>query len=148
MRKVYVACTALLFAAVVLQFYFAAFGVFTQPENDSQFILHSINGTGVIPLLSIVATIFAALAKAPGKLIGLTILPLGLIVVQISLFILAGATGSSEEKTNAAGQAVLGLHAVNGLAILLVAFLVFRRARAHATAATSTPAPAQEVSVP
>ena len=44
MRKVYVTLTGLLVVSVVIQFYFAAFGVFTAPQNDSQFILHSSTG--------------------------------------------------------------------------------------------------------
>ncbi len=34
MRKVYLMLSSLLLVDVVAQFYFAAFGVFTAPEND------------------------------------------------------------------------------------------------------------------
>ncbi|GIH98324.1 DUF6220 domain-containing protein [Planobispora takensis] len=141
-RQAYVVLCVLLLGAVVIQFYFAAFGVFTTPENDSQFIMHRINGSGAIPILVILATITAAIAKAPGRLIGFTLLPFGLIVLQIVWFLLAAVTGSSEEQTNVVGQAILGLHAVNGLVILWVCILLVRRARAHAEAGLA-PAPAE-----
>ncbi|GIH92929.1 DUF6220 domain-containing protein [Planobispora siamensis] len=141
-RQAYVVLCVLLLGAVVIQFYFAAFGVFTTPENDSQFIMHRINGSGAIPLLVILATITAAIAKAPGRLIGFTLLPLGLIVLQIVWFLLAAVTGSSEEQTNVVGQAILGLHAVNGLVILWVCILLVRRARALAETGLA-PAPAE-----
>nr|BFE88519.1 hypothetical protein GCM10020093_111200 [Planobispora longispora] len=103
-RQAYAVLCVLLLGAVVIQFYFAAFGVFTVPENDSQFIMHRINGSGAIPILTLLATIMAAIAKAPGRLIGFTLLPFGLIIVQILWFILAGITGSSEEQTNVAAR--------------------------------------------
>jgi len=60
------------------------------------------------------------------------------------LFVLAGLTGSTEEKTNLAGTIILGLHAVNGLCILGVTILLVRRATRFAAAgARPTAAPAQ-----
>ena len=49
MRTVYVTLAGLSVVSVVIQFYFAAFGVFTSPENDSQFLLHQANGRFVLP---------------------------------------------------------------------------------------------------
>jgi len=151
MRKVYVVLTGLLVVSVVIQFYFAAFGVFTAPENDSQFILHQMNGRMVLPVLCLLCIAAAALAKAPGRLVGFTAIPFGLLLLQTVLFIVAGLTGASEEKTNLAGQLILGLHAVNGLAILAVSIVVFLRARAFARSAgrdviadTSAPAGSQD----
>jgi Family of unknown function (DUF6220) len=131
-RTAFEVMSGLLIVAVVVQFYFAAFGVFTAPENDSQFVLHTTNGRVVLPLLCILTIVSAAVAKAPGRLIGFSALPLGLLVCQTILFIVAGITGSSEEHTNVGGQIILGLHAVNGLAILATSIVLFRRARAHA----------------
>ncbi len=128
MRKVYVTLTVLLLVAVVVQFYFAAFGVFTAPATDDAFVLHQTNGRIAIPLLTILATVAAALARAGSRTVWLTLLPLGLIVVQILLFLLAGATGSSPERTTTAGRVILGLHAVNGLAVLWVCVVLVRRA--------------------
>jgi hypothetical protein len=140
-RQAYVVLCVLLLGAVVIQFYFAAFGVFTAPENDSQFIMHQMNGRLALPVLVILATIMAAIAKAPGRLIGFTLLPFGLLIVQILLFVLAAVTGSSEVQTNVVGQAILGLHAVNGLVILWVCVVLVRRARAHAEASLAPASP-------
>ncbi len=144
MRKAYVTLTALLLVSVVVQFYLAAFGAFTEPANDSQFFLHQMNGRIVLPVLCLLCIAAAALARAPGRLIGFTAIPFGLLVLQTVLFVVAGLTGWTDEKSNVAGQVILGLHAVNGLCILAVTVLLFVRARRFARAATSheeSPAP-------
>ncbi|GAA1869466.1 DUF6220 domain-containing protein [Asanoa iriomotensis] len=135
-RQAYVVVCALLLAAVVVQFYLAAFGVFTAParEHESQFVLHLVNGRMVLPALMILAVAGAALARAPGRLIGFTALPIALIAGQTILFLLAALTGSSPERTNVGGQIVLGFHALNGLAILWTSIVLLRRARAFARA--------------
>jgi len=133
MRKVYVTLTGLLVVSVVIQFYFAAFGVFTAPQNDSQYILHLTNGRFILPVLCLLCIGAAALAKAPGKLIGFTAIPFGLLLLQIVLFVIAGLLGSSPEKTTVVGQVILGLHAVNGLAILGIGIMLFIRARKFAS---------------
>jgi len=127
MRRIYLVLTALLLLAVVAQFYFAGVGAFDKPRDDSSFALHSVNGMLVIPALSILATIVAALARAPGRLIALSIAPFGLVVVQMLINIVGG---SSDDRTGAGNLAVLGLHAVNGLFIMAVAGVLVRRARA------------------
>ncbi|MGS0684061.1 DUF6220 domain-containing protein [Nakamurella sp. GG22] len=136
MRKVYVAITGLLMVSVILQFYFAAFGVFTAPDNDSQFILHQMNGRIVLPVLCLLSIAAAAAARAPGRLIGLTAIPFGLLILQTVLFIIAGLAGASEDRTNLAGQLILGLHAINGLCVLGTSILVFLRARQFARLGT------------
>ncbi|WP_229242643.1 DUF6220 domain-containing protein [Cellulosimicrobium marinum] len=142
MRKVYVALTVLLLAAVVTQFYLAAYGVFTVPDTDDAFVLHQSNGRMVIPLLTVLATFAAAVARAGARTVWLTLLPLGLLVVQVLLFVLAGATGSSPERTTVAGRALLGLHAVNGLAILWTCVVLVRRAlRLARTGSAVAPVP-------
>lgn len=145
MRRVYAALTGLLLLAVLAQFYFAAVGAFAKPQKDNSFALHSVTGMLVIPLLSLLATIVAALARAPGRLIGLSILPLGLVVVQVLIIALGDAVSGSADTTTPAGLAILGLHAINGLAIMAVSGLLFRRARMLAGTprdATVTGAPA------
>jgi len=133
MRRVYVGLSGLVFLAIVAQFYFAAVGAFDRPQDDDSFALHSITGIMVIPILSILATIAAALARAPGRLIGLTLAPLGLVVVQVLILAVGDAvTGGADENTNAASLAILGLHAVNALLLLGAAATVFRRALAFA----------------
>ncbi|OLE27723.1 MAG: hypothetical protein AUG44_09350 [Actinobacteria bacterium 13_1_20CM_3_71_11] len=87
----------------------------------------------MIPIAALLATVAAALARAPGRLIALTLAPVGLVVVQV-LIILVGfkLTGSTEDRTTPAGLAILGLHALGGLATLGVAGLILTRARAFA----------------
>ena len=43
-RRVYFGLSVLLVFAVVLQFYFAAVGAFTKPQQDSSFVLHDVTG--------------------------------------------------------------------------------------------------------
>jgi len=134
-RKVFLGLSGLLMLAVVAQFYFAATGAFTKPQADDSYALHAMNGMLVIPLLSVLATVAAAVARAPGRLIGFTLLPLGLVIVQVLIVVLGGAlTGTTEERTTTGGLVILGLHAINGLAIMAVAGTILRRARLLATA--------------
>ena len=133
MRRVYVALSGLLLLAVLAQFYFAAVGAFAHPQDDRSYALHGVTGVLVIPIAALLATVAAALARAPGRLIALTLAPVGLVVVQV-LIILVGfkLTGSTEDRTTPAGLAILGLHALGGLATLGVAGLILTRARAFA----------------
>ena len=55
------------------------------------------------------------------------------------LFIIAGLAGASPEKTNLAGQLILGLHAVNGLCILGVTIMLCLRARRFARGGADQP---------
>ena len=148
MRKAYFVTTVLLLISVVIQFYFAAMGVFgPQGEDDNLYAFHSTNGQIVLPALSLLAVIFAALARAGVRTVLLTALPILLVAVQILLFILAGAIGGGSEDTPTVASAViLGLHAVNGLAIMGVIITVMNRARARAFGkdvdSTGTPATA------
>ncbi|GAA4674754.1 DUF6220 domain-containing protein [Phytohabitans rumicis] len=133
MRRIYVGLSGLVLLAILAQFYFAAVGAFDRPQDDDSFALHSITGTLVIPVLSVLATIAAAIARAPGKLIGLTLAPLGLVVVQIIIVVVGDAlTGGAEESTNAASLVIFGLHAVNALLVMGAAATVLRRAMAFA----------------
>src|SRR4051812_31787296 len=98
--------------------YFAAVGAFDKPQDDDSFALHSATGMMVIPLLSLLATVVAAIARVPGRQIGLTILPLGLVIVQMLIIALGGAFDDSTGNTTPLSLAVLGLHALNGMAII------------------------------
>ena len=130
MRRVYQVLAGLLLFAVVAQFYFAAVGAFAKPQQDDSYNLHGITGTAVIPLVSLLATIVAALLRLPGRQIGLTALPLGLVVVQLLIVGIGRALSENDgERTTTAALIVLGLHAVNGLAIMGVSGAVFARAR-------------------
>ena len=148
MRKVYAVLTGLLMISVLAQFYFAAFGVFTAPATDSQFALHQTNGRLVLPLLCLLCIAAAALARAPGRLIGITAIPLALLILQMALFVIAGLTGSTELRTNVVGQAILGLHAVIGLCFLAVSIVLFLRARRFAGSAAVSALAAETAAVP
>lgn len=134
MRKVYTVFAGLLLAAAVVQMYFAAVGAFDKPQDDSSFSLHSMNGMLVIPVLSLVATAAAAAARAPGRLIGLTVLPVGLVIVQALIIALGGVFDDSTGNTTPLSLAILGLHAINGMAVVGVCGMVFRQARRLASA--------------
>ena len=131
MRRLYVVVLGLLLASGALQFYFAAVGAFTRPQTDDSYSLHLINGRMAFPLLALLAIGVAALAKAPGRLIGLTSLPLALVVVQTLIILLGNAIGgATDQRTTPLALAILGLHAINGMAIMGVTGIVMRRARA------------------
>ena len=134
MRKAYFVVTVLLLISVVFQFYFAALGVFgPQGEDDNLFGFHQINGRMVLPPLSLLAVILAALARAGARTVWLTALPILLIVVQYLLFIVGGLIGGGTEDNPTVGSAViLGLHAVNGLAIMGTIITLMGRARRRA----------------
>ena len=137
MRKAYFVVTVLLLISVVIQFYFAALGVFgPQGENDNLFGFHRINGSAVLPALSLLAVLFAALSRAGARTVWLSALPILLIAVQYLIFIVGGLVGGGNEDTPTVGSAIiLGLHAVNGLAVLGTIITLVTRARARAFAA-------------
>jgi Family of unknown function (DUF6220) len=139
MRKAFVIVSTLLLASFVLQFVFAAVGAFTKPAGDGAYTLHSVNGIVVIPALTLLTTLFAALAKAPGRLIGLAILPLGLVVVQALIAALANAFTDAAGASTPLGLTIAGLHAINGIVAVHVVVSVQRAARKLAsTAETAT----------
>jgi hypothetical protein len=139
MRKAFVIVSTLLLASFVLQFVFAAVGAFTKPAGDGAYTLHSVNGIVVIPALTLLTTLFAALAKAPGRLIGLAILPLGLVVVQALIAALANAFTEAAGASTPLGLTIAGLHAINGIVAVHVVVSVQRAARKLAsTAETAT----------
>lgn len=131
MRRIYVALALLLFLATLAQFYFAAVGAFDRPRDDDSFLMHQITGEMVIPGLALLATIAAAISRAPGKLIGLTILPVGLVIVQSLIRAIAGIFDGSNDETTLTGQVIFGLHAINGLVIMGVSRAILMGARAH-----------------
>lgn len=127
MRKAFAALATLLVLVVVAQFYFAASGAFSTAPNDESFRPHRALGY-VIFLLPVLMTIVAALARMPGRLIGMAGLVAGLTAVQVVIAELAKAFGDSGDSTTP-GPLVFGLHAVNGLFIMAVAGTVARQAR-------------------
>jgi hypothetical protein len=129
MRKALVIVSSLSLASFALQFVFAAVGAFTKPAGDGAYALHSVNGMAVIPVLTLLTVLFAALAKAPGRLIGLAALPLGLVVVQALLAALASGSTDAAGASTPFGLTIGGLHAVNGIVAVHVVVNVLRGAR-------------------
>ncbi|MBQ0902560.1 DUF6220 domain-containing protein [Micromonospora sp. U21] len=144
MRKAFVVVTTLLLIAFAVQFVFAAVGAFTKPAGDGAYALHSVNGMAVIPVLTLLTILFAALAKAPGRLIGLTTLPLGLVVVQALTAMLANGSTDAASASTPFGLTIAGLHAVNGIIAVHVVVGILRAAR---TLVDPAPAGATQVTV-
>ncbi|WBB68359.1 DUF6220 domain-containing protein [Micromonospora sp. WMMD812] len=142
MRKALVVVSLLLLVAFALQFVFAAVGAFTKPAGDSAYALHSVTGMAVIPVLTLLTILLAVLAKAPGRLIGMAVLPLGLVVLQALLAMLANAFTDAAGASTPVGLTIAGLHAVNGIVAVHVVVGVHRAARDLAS-----PAPAAAASV-
>jgi hypothetical protein len=146
-RKVYLAMSGVVLIAVLVQFYFAAYGAFSIPREHAAFGAHSIIGTMVIPLASLVTTAVAALARVPRRLVGLAAAPFGLVVVQILIFVVVHlVTEMTMERSTPGAQAILGLHALNALAILAVSVRGVVRARRVVREGSARP-PAEPVAV-
>ncbi|GAA4563833.1 hypothetical protein GCM10023176_08580 [Micromonospora coerulea] len=144
MRKAFVIVSALLLVSFALQFVFAAVGAFTKPAGDGAYALHSVTGMAVIPVLTLLTILFAALAKAPGRLVGLATLPLGLVVVQALIAGLANGSTDAAGASTPFGLTIAGLHAVNGIIAVHVVVNVLRAAR---QLARPTPAGTTHVSI-
>lgn len=134
MRKALVIVSGVLLAAFALQFVFAAVGAFTKPAGDDAFWLHSFNGMAVIPLLTILTILFAALARAPGRLIGLSALTFGLVILQPLIAMLANAFTDASGASTVLSLVVAGLHAVNAIIVVHVVVMIMRGARQLAAA--------------
>ena len=142
MRKAFAGLATLLDLVVVAQFFLAASGAFSTAPNDESFRPHRALGY-VIFFLAVLLTIVAALARMPGRLIGMAGLVAGLTVVQVVIAVLARAFNDTDDTSTTAGQLVFGLHAVNGLAILAIAGAAALRARALARSVAPVAGPAQ-----
>jgi hypothetical protein len=143
MRKALIGVSTLLLVSFVLQFAFAAVGAFTKPASDSAYALHSVNGMAVIPALTLLTILFAALAKAPARLIGLALLTLGLVVVQGLIAALANAFTDAGGASTPLGLTIGALHALNGIVAVHVVVNVLWAARRLA-GATQAPADARQ----
>ena len=138
MRKVFALLATLLMLALVAQFFLAASGAFDAAPNDESFQPHRALGYAIF-LFAVLLTIVAALARMPGRLIGMTALVAGLTVVQVLIAVLARAFNDTGDNSTTAGQLVFGLHAINGLIVLALAGTVVRRARALARSGVAEP---------
>lgn len=150
MRKIFLVISVLVVVGVVMQFYFAAVGVFSDPD-DELFSIHGTNGRIVLPLLMILSIVFAALARAGKRTVWLTVIAFGLLLFQTILFILAGVLTGSEPppgEVTTAGTIMLGFHALNGLAILGVSGTVVTRARALVSEGSTPPSTSTSAAAP
>jgi hypothetical protein len=136
MRKAFAGLAILLMAIVVAQFFFAASGAFSTASNDESFGPHRALGY-VIFLLPVVMVIVGALARMPGRLIGMAALVAGLTALQVVIAKVAEALGDTGDSTTA-GPLIFGLHAVNGLVIVAVVGMLVRQARVLSTSAVPT----------
>jgi Family of unknown function (DUF6220) len=132
LRRVFAGLAALLALVIVVQFFLAANAAFNTAPKDESFQMHAALGYGIV-LFAVVLTIIAALARIPGRLIGMTGLIAGLGVVQALIRTLAKAFDDTGGTSTTAGQLVFGLHAINALIILALAMTVARRAQAFST---------------
>ncbi len=136
LRKVFAVLATLLVLVVVAQFFLAGSGAFDTAPKDESFQPHRALGYGIF-IFAVLLTIVAALARMPGRLIGMTGLIAGLTVGQALIGALADAVNGTGDTSTTAGQLTFGLHAVNGLAIMAVTGTVARQARALAKSAVA-----------
>jgi heme A synthase len=133
MRKVFTALAALLMVAIVVQFFLAAMGAFDTAPKDESFQPHRALGYSIL-LFAVLLTLLAAVARLPGRVIGMAGLAAGLVLLQAVIAAVANAVGDAGDTSSTAGRLVFGLHAVNGLIIFGVVEDVNRRARERLTA--------------
>jgi heme A synthase len=124
MKKVFAGLASLLLIAEVAQFYLAASGAFDNAPMEDAFALHRVLGYSIL-LFAVVSTVVAALARVPGRLIGMAALIAGLVLVQSLIREVAKSFGEGSE----AGHLVFGMHAINALAIVGVTAWVAQRSR-------------------
>jgi hypothetical protein len=127
MRRSFAGLATLLMLAVVVQFFLAASGAFDTAPNDESFQTHRALGYGIV-LFAILVTVVAAMARMPGRLIGLSGLVAGLAVLQGVIAAIAKAFDDTGGGSTA-GELVFGLHALGGLAIMAVLGMIVRHAR-------------------
>lgn len=122
--------TILLVATVVLQLYLAGVGVFSNPSRGL-FSIHGMTGRIVLPILILLTLVFAAVTRAGKRTVWLSVLLIGLLIMQTLIFIITGAifnVGPETPDPPLGATLMVSLHPVNGLAILWVSVVVARRA--------------------
>ncbi len=130
MRKAFAGLAILLFVLVVAQFYFAAAGAGSTGSREAAYRPHHALGY-VIFIVPVVMMAVAALGRMPGRLIWMPVL----VAALTSLQVVIAEEGKSLD--GAARSVVFGLHAINGLAILLLSGLILRQALPLAKSAIS-----------
>jgi hypothetical protein len=122
MRKAFTGLAILLLLAVVAQIFLAASGAFDTAPNEESFQPHRALGYGIL-LVAVLTTLAAAVARMPGRIIGMAGLVAGLALVQSLIRVVAKAFGDT------GGQLVFGVHGVNALVIVAVTVMIVRQAR-------------------
>jgi membrane-associated HD superfamily phosphohydrolase len=117
-RFLYGALVWLLFADLVLQFYFAAYGVFSAGRANFSYHSQNANVLFVLMLVTLIVALIASFMRVIpwARTLQQLLLPI-LLIGQIGLFILDEAIGGTEQHPV---SWLLGLHAVNGLLMLLL----------------------------
>jgi len=142
MRKFFALLSTLLLLAIALQFFLAGMGAFDSASRDESFAPHRALGYGIL-LYAVVLTIVAATARLPGRLVGMTGLVAGLVLLQIVIAEFAGAIDDSAGSTSTTAKLVFGLHAINAIAIAITASGVAHQARALARPGGDESSPTQ-----
>lgn len=125
MYRIFTVLSALLALAIGAQFFLAASGAFDTAANDEAFAPHRSLGYAIL-LFAVLMTIVGAVARVPGRLIGMTGLVAALVLVQSLIRALADGLA---DTGGSAGQIVFGLHAINGLVIMGIAGNIAGQAR-------------------
>ncbi len=141
MRKAFLGSATVLMLAVVAQFFLAASGAFDTAPNEESFQVHRTSGYGIV-VLAVLVTIIGALARVPGRVIGMAGLVAGLTVLQPVIREIAVAF-DDPAGSSIVGELVFGLHAVNGLSILAAVGAVVWRARELSTSYPGAAEPAR-----
>lgn len=134
MKRVFTGLAGLLLLAVIAQFYLAASGAFDKAPIEEAFQPHRMLGYAILGL-AVVLVVAGAVARVPGRLIGMAGLVVGLVLVQSLIREVAKAFGDGSPV----GDLVFGLHAVNALAIVGVIGTLVRRSRQGAAATPAEP---------
>lgn len=130
LRLVFLVVTILLVIDAAVQLYLAAVGAFSH-DTEEGFSWHGTNGRLVLPILVLLTIVFAALARAGKRTIWLSVAQIGLLAFQTLIFILTGVIfgiGPDTPQPPLAAVLLVSLHAVGGLAMIWVAWLLARRA--------------------
>lgn len=138
MRKAFVVTSALVLAAVLVQFYLAGVGAFSRPATTDAWAAHRTGAMAVLAA-ALINTAVAALARAGGRLVALAALPVALVVLQVVLIVVGDALGGTDDERGGLPLYVAALHALNALAVLGTAIGVLRNARRLGTEEASEP---------
>lgn len=125
-----IAASSALLLAILVQFYFAAFGAFGDRSDTGGFAAHEWVARTALPVLAVLTIVAAAVARAGRRIVTLSAVPAIVIVVQFLLFFAARAVGSETHPGGASvsGAIVLGFHALFGVAALAATWFVLSAA--------------------